>query len=255
MGIFSSIYRYITTLGGLIEGKIDQQTDGMLTTPEGIKATFEKTRKNWIKQYGEVREAIAKLMMVMEQKKQQVAKTSEDIHMVNTKMKGAVEKFKETNDHKYQEAFNELFQTKNDLEARQDRLDGEIKELHGKVEKYKEKLQEMQDRIKKLKKQEAEAIADIVSSTQIVNLNDRLNDLSTQLEDRNLQAIEERRRTLLAEAKLSDDLGQDRSAEMEKELLNAGMNSEAADLFTAMMAEDKDKKSADSAETEKKREI
>ncbi len=254
MSIWSSLKRYIVTLGGLIGGDIDTRTDTMLSTPAGIKATFSQTRENWIRQFAEVREAVAQLMMVLEQKRQQLEKLDKDEEDAKLKMRGAVKQFKKTNDPKYQAAFNELFTRQQQYDAEREKLNGEIRELQGKVGQYKEKLADMQKRIGDLKKQEAAAIADIVSSQQIISLNDRLNNISTQLDDRNLQAIQERRESLKAQAKLSEDLVvTSEQVDLEDELREAGMQSEAAEVFAAMLSEDE--APAETAAKEKQREL
>ena len=249
MGIFKSIYRYIVTLGGLIGGDIDSQTDDMLSTPSGIKTTYSQTRERWGEQYSEVRAAVAQLMTVLEQKNTAVKQLQAEAKDVKTKMDGAVLKFQETKDPKYQDAFNALFQRDKQLAAEQEALSTEIQGLHGKVDGYKRKLQEMDKRIKDLKKQESAAIADIVSSQQVIALNDRLNNLSADLDDRNLAAIEERRSNLVAQAKLSGELNQTlEEPNLEEELLQAGETTEASAVFAAMLAEAQAADSPEAAE-------
>lgn len=238
MGIFRSLYRYVVTLGGLIESDIGGRTDDMLSTPSGIKATFSKTREQWTRQYGEIREAVAQLMMVLDQKSRRVAQLREEAETTQAKLQGAVNKFKETNESHYRQAFTELFERDKAITAEQEGLGDEIVELRNKVESYKTKLREMQDRIAGLKKQESEAIADIVSSQQIIKLNDSLNDLTTDLDDQNVRAIEERRQKLLSQAKLSGELtAGELKPDLDKELLEAGRKSEVDDVFAAMLAE------------------
>jgi len=239
MGMFGSIYRYIVTLGGLIGGDVDGATDKMLTTPGGVRTTFSKTREKWTKQYSEVREAVAQLMMVLEQKRNSSEELATKQQEVKTKMQGAVLKYQQTNEPKYQEAFNALYAQDQGLDAQMDALQEEIEGMRGKVGNYRSKLQEMDSRIKDLGNREAAAIADIVSSQQIISLNDRLNALSSNLDDRNLQAIETRRATLLAQAKLSGELAAPAVEEqgLDEELLQAGAQTEANDVFAAMLAE------------------
>ena len=108
--------------------------------------------------------------------------------------------------------------------------------------------------IQDLKKQEAAAIADIVSSKQIISLNDRLNNMSTALDDRNLQAVQDQRERLKAEATLSEGLAEaENLTDMDEELKQAGMDSEAADIFAAMLADNSTEapeKTADSRDRE-----
>ncbi|MBT3376628.1 MAG: hypothetical protein HN742_07935 [Lentisphaerae bacterium] len=257
MGIFRSIYRYVVTLGGLIESDISGKTDDMLSTPSGIKATFSKTRGQWTRQYGEVREAVAQLMMVLDQKSRRVAQLREEAEATQAKLKGAVAKFKETDEPHYRQAFTELFERDKAITAEQQGLSDEIVELRNKVESYKTKLREMQTRISGLKKQESEAIADIVSSQQIIKLNDSLNELTTDLDDQNVRAIEDRRLKLLSQAKLSGELTEgELKPDLDKELLEAGRKSEVDDVFAAMLAEtEASAPEAEEEEGERQREI
>lgn len=238
MGVFKSIYRYVVTLGGLIGSDIDSRTNAMLATPGGIKASYAKTREGWKNQYQEVRSAVAQILKVLEDKRRLQEQLRKEAVDTKTKMKGAVEQYKRTNEERYKLAFSELFSKDKEYDQRQAELDAEIKEMHAKVEAYKIKLKEMDSRIQELDEQEAIAIADIVSSQQIINLNDRLSNLSTELDDENLKAIEDRRRQLLAEAKLSGELGAiDSGDNLDKELMKAGRTTDADDLFASMVAE------------------
>jgi phage shock protein A len=251
MGILKSIYRYVVTLGGLVGGDIDSQTDEMLSTPAGIKTTYTKTRERWGEQYSEVRAAVAQLMTVLEQKRRTVQQLQAEAKDVKVKMDGAVRKFQETEDTKYQDAFNTLFQRDKQLAAEQETVSKEIEGLSGKVDGYKKKLQEMDSRIKELKKEESAAIADIVSSQQVIALNDRLNNLSTDLDDRNLSAIEDRRANLVAQATLSGELNATlEEPNLEAELLKAGETTEASAIFAAMLAEAQGAELATPAEAE-----
>lgn len=253
MGILRSFFRYVRTLGGLIESDIDGKTDDILSTPSGIKATFGKTREEWRKQYTEVREAVAQLMTVLEEKLQRVEALNREADAVKTRMKGAVEKFREGNDATYQKAFADLFNRDKEIAAEQEGLSNEVEQLRSKIDTYKAKLQEMQTRIAGLARQESEAIADIVSSRQIVKLNDRLSNMGTELDDRNLQAIEKRRQTLVAQAKLSGELHKDEiGPKLEDELMAAGMKSEAADVFAAMLSEGEKKTDAEGEEADRR---
>ena len=253
MGVFKSIFRYITTLGGLLDSGINSKTDNLVTTPTGIKATYSKTRDKWTKQYTEVREAVAQLMAVLGQKTKQMEELNREADEVKLKMSGAVKQFKDSSDTKYKQAFTDLFTREKELAEEQNEMDNEITELKAKVDAYKEKLIEMKSRIDNLDKEEAEAIADVVSSQQIINLNDRLNNVSTKLDDQNLRAIQQRRDLLKSKAKLSADLSPEvLEPNLDKELLEAGINSEASDVFAAMLAE-QEKSPVEEVKEEEKR--
>jgi hypothetical protein len=95
----------------------------------------------------------------------------------------------------------------------------------------------MQMQIQDLDKKEAESIADIVTSKQIVELNDRMANLSTTLHDENIQAIERTRQRLKSKVKLSEELGGTDLGAIQKEILDAGMSDAAMDEFSKMLVE------------------
>lgn len=255
MGMFSSIWRFVSTLGGIVGSKVDQATEGMLTTPAGIKATFGQARGEWTQQYKEVREAVSQLMMLIEEKDQEIQKLNKEHEEVTTKMNGAIEKYKETGEDKYREAFTAAHDRQKELESRMETLETEKAGLEDKVTGYKDRLTEMQRQIQDLDGKEAEAIADIVSSQQIISLNDRLSNLSTSFKDKNLQAVERKQAQLKAQAKLSSELAGTDSASMDRELMKAGQKTKSDDLFQQMLDDSKDKEEERKTAKEKPRQM
>lgn len=252
--MFRSFFRFIFTLGGLIGSKVDEGTDSLVTSPAGIKAAYRQARTDWTGKYKEVRDAVSQILMVLETKKQEFERLAKEETDLETKKRGAIERFKATNDAKYQQAFQDAHNRVTQVDARQTELEAEIKDLDGKVGGYKLKLTEMQREINGLDQKEAEAIADIVSSSQIVQLNDRLSNLSTTLNDQSLQAIEKQRQKVKASAKLSDQLSGTDAQGIDRELMTAGTTTAAMDEFNKMLAasEMKDKESkAPGAEAER----
>lgn len=237
MGVFKSIKRFIMTLGGLISSKVDDGTDAMITSPAGVRAAFRGTRAEWTKQYHDVRDAVSQLIMVMEQRRAEIASLEKEQDELETKKRGAVEKFRQTREEKYQTAFQDYHNRLGQVAQRLVELNHETTEMEAQVERYKSRLTEMQKQIQDLDKQEAAAIADIVSSKQIVALNDRMSKLGTTLHDENLQAIERTRQKMKSKAKLSEELAGTDVQAMEKEILQAAISTDAQDEFNQMMAE------------------
>ncbi|MBI1290582.1 hypothetical protein GC173_04980 [bacterium] len=255
MGFFASLKRYIFTLGGLLASRVDEGTDSIVSTPAGVKAAYRQTREKWMKQYHDVRDAVSQLMMVMEQKLDEIKKLEAEDRALETKKRGAVEKFRETSDEKYQKAFQDYHAREAEVERRLAELNAETQTMREQIDRYKGQLTDMQGRIAGLDAKEAEAIADIVSSKQITALNDRMASLSTNLEDENLQAIEKVRQKVKAKAKLSEELAGTDRAQLDKEVMAAGMSDAAQDEFTRLLAEsqlkDKERPGAARVETDR----
>lgn len=255
MGIMSSLWRFVSTLGGLVGSKVDSATEGMLTTPAGIKATYAQARDEWTKQYKDVREAVSQLMVVIEQKSDEIDQLETEHEALNTRMAGAIERFKATDEQKYKDAYAQDHQRQNEIQERTEQLRQEREEVESQVVGYKARLKEMQDRIQDLDQKEAQALADIVSSKQIVQLNDRLSNLSTTLKDKNLQAIDRQRNKLKAQAKLSSELSGNDNAALDRELKEAGTTAKADDAFEQALAASKERDEQKAQPGDQKREI
>jgi phage shock protein A len=239
MGIMGSLWRFVSTLGGLVGSSVDSATEGMLTTPAGIKATYAQARDEWTKQYKDVRDAVSQLMVVIEQKADEIDRLEAEHEALNVRMAGAIERFKATDESKYKEAYAKDHVRQKEIQERTEQLRQEREEVEKQVAGYKARLKEMQERIGDLDQQEARALADIVSSKQIVQLNDRLSNLSTTFKDKNLQAIDRQRNKLKAQAKLSSELSGNDDAILDRELKDAGTTVKADDAFEQALAASK----------------
>ena len=237
MGFFSAIGRFFARLFGLGEGALNNAGDKMLTANEStIRAQFRKVREDLIKNHTTVRNAVANLMAINEEKKHETEELNKKIKELETKKIGAVRKFKETNDVKYQDIFREFSVQ---LQKAQEKIElnkNFIEQNSVNIEKYKRQLITLQNKIEELKSQEDQAVADITSSRQITKLNEMLSGLSTDVNMQGIEAIEEARKKSLANAKLSTELSQTNKSAIDEELLAAGSNLD--EEFAKMLADE-----------------
>ena len=240
MGFFSAIGRFFSRLFGLGEGALNNASDKILTANEAtIRAQFRKVRDQLVQNHSTVRNAVANLMAINEEKKQEIESLNKMIKELETKKIGAVRKFKETNDIKYQDVFKEyssqLLKAQEKLESNK----GFVATNTENIEKYKRQLLVLQNRIEELKSQENQAVADITSSRQVTKLNEMLSGLSTDVNMQGLEAIEEARKKSIANAKLSTELSGTSKKEIDDELLAAGSNID--EEFARMLADEEAK--------------
>jgi uncharacterized protein (DUF3084 family) len=237
MGFFRSIYRYFVSLGGLIEIDNDIESDNISYVSKDIESTFKKTRDKWTEQYSELRESVAQLLIVLDKKITKMDSQKKDLVAVEIEMKNIIEESKKFPENaECTPEFKNLFNHKKELKASLEIIDTEISDLSEKVSVYKNKLKEMQNQIDSLDEREATAIADIVSSQQIINLNDRLNNMSTELDEKQLSSIERKREHIVSEAKISTQL---REIETESQFLSANLELNAEAAFNSMVENDK----------------
>ncbi|HQB62470.1 MAG TPA: hypothetical protein PK899_12525, partial [Spirochaetota bacterium] len=221
--------------------------DKMLTANEStIRAQFRKVREDLLKNHTTVRNAVANLMAINEEKKNETEELNKKLKELETKKIGAVRKFKETNDVKYQDLFKE-FSVQLQKATESISLNKTfIEQNSSNIEKYKSQLVMLQTRIEELKSQEAQAVADITSSRQITKLNELLSGLSTDVNMQGLEAIDEARKKALANAKLSTELSQTSKSAIDDELLAAG--SDIDEEFAKMLAAEEQKMTANTEE-------
>lgn len=240
MGFFSAVGRFFSRLFGLGEGALNNKSDQMLSASEGtIRAQYRKVRDQLLKNHSVVRNSVANLMAINEEKKQENDELGKKIKELETKKLGAVRMFKETEDVKYQEAFKEFH---GQLEKANDQFSQNkdfIENNNSNIDKYKRQLVSLQSKIEELKNKEDQAVADITTSRQVTKLNDMLAGVSTDIDMQGIEAIEQARKKAISNAKLSTELSSADKSELDDELLAAG--SDVDDEFAKMLASEEKK--------------
>jgi phage shock protein A len=178
-------------------------------------------------------------MAINEEKKQETKELEKKVQDLETKKLGAVKRFKETNDQKYQDVFKDYHAQV--LKAKQKIQENEefIKVNSENLDKYKRQLITLQNKIEDLKSQEDQAVADIISSRQVVKLNEMLSGFSTDVDMQGIITIQEARKKAIANAKLSTELSGVDKKELDEELLAAG--SQADEEFAKLLAQEENK--------------
>lgn len=240
MGIFKALGRLVKRTSDMGEGAIDNAADKMLTANESsIRAQYRKVREDLIKNHTTIRSSVANLMAINEEKKSETADLEKKLKDLETKKLGAVRKFKETNDAKYQEAFTEYANQATMTTEKIASNNELIKSNDENIEKFKRQLTSIQQKINDIKSQEDQAVADITSAKQITKINDMMAGVTADTNMQGLQVIEEARKKALAKAKLSAELSGNSAASLDDELLAAGNS--ANDEFARMLAEEEAK--------------
>ena len=247
MGLLSAIGRFFQRLFGIGEGALNNASDKMVTANEAtIRGQFRKVRDQWIQDHSTVRTAVANLMAINEEKKTETADCQKKLSEIEVKKLGAVRKFKETNDMKYQDLFKEFTVTAQRLTEKIQQNTEFVATNSENIEKYKRQLVLLQTKIEELKQKEDQAVADITSSRQVVKLNEMLSGLSTDVNMQGIQAIEEARKKSLSNAKLSTELSGVSKREIDEELIAAGSNVD--EEFAQLLAKEEEKMTKDTAE-------
>jgi phage shock protein A len=232
VGVVDSFLRLFSSILGQAEGGTQRATDKLLTSsPEAIRNQFRKTREDWVKDYNEMLSAISQLVQIKDSKEDEVKKLYGLNKDLTTKMEGAITLYKQNPDERYKEEYSKLAYTKEEAEGKIASLQEEISEQTILIEQYKGRLAGLKDDIEKLKKEEAETVADIVSSKKITELNSKLQGISQNYQSKNLEVIRESRKLIKSEAKLGSELTGMNKTSLDQKLMGAGKVSKHLDVF------------------------
>jgi chromosome segregation ATPase len=240
MSFVSSLVRLVSSLFGQAEGSTERATDKLLTSsPEAIRNQFRKTREDWTKDYNEMKAAIAQLVQIRDNKIDEVQKLNTLVEELEVKMSGAINLYKQTQDETLREEYSKLAYTKEEAGSKIATLEKEIQEQNIIIENYKTRLNGLKQDIDNLKKEEAETIADIVSSKKINELNDKLQGLSQNHQAKNLEVIRDARKQVKSEAKLGAEISGLEKTSLDQKLMASGKVSKYLDVFDESVKLDK----------------
>jgi len=226
MGLFNSVFRLVASMFGLAQGGTERVTDKMLTSsPDAIRNQFRKTREDWGKDYTEMRDAVAQLCQIRDDKMDELKSLTHVSQDMGDKMQGAIAEYKKSQNEVIKEMYVKYASNKEEAENKIKQLQDEIVDQEKEITIHKTKLQALKTDIENLKKEEAETVADIVSSKKMNELNNKLGLKEEDVQSKNLDAIREARKQIKSSAKLN--------AEM------AGLNSPTADLESKLISSGK----------------
>jgi chromosome segregation ATPase len=244
IGIFRAILRYFRFWNwkkarGIIKAADEQFTGSV----DGISAAFEIQKDKMVSQFQGLRDAIAEVEAIMEDKRARLEALNIEEEELLEKREGALARAEEAraaNDtaafEKHSAAF-ERFQVRIDeIDQTQERLNKDIQDTSQTMDRYMLQLQEFQVEIEKLPVQKAEVIADFVSAKQIIELNDRLQGLETSLDKGPISAVMDANKKLTAKARISEKLSKVDVRLQDKEYAKAGRVSTAKSKMEEMLA-------------------
>lgn len=237
MGFFESLGRFFSSALGLAQGKTERLTDKMVAAnAEAIRSQFRKTKEDWNKDYQEMRSAIAELINIRESKLLEAKNIDKEKNELEQKMNGAIELYKQNSDERYKQAYLQMSEKMDAGQARLQELENEINEQEKNITHFKSRLIELQKQIDALNKEEAETVADIISSQKIRELNDRLSGVASDSSSKNLEAIRAARVKSKSVAKLSSELSNTNITNFDEELKLAGSRTKHLSAFESATA-------------------
>lgn len=254
--MFRAIMRFFRSVGYLLTGKVDAQTDKLQRDPTVIKANFARIVREKKASIQEYMGAVAQLVAQEEKKTQTVKRLGEEIARLRNRQAGAagIAKARATDlkaqgkpidvikgDAKINEAkaaYSDFGSTLDEKEARVAELEDDIEGYADRIKTHKIQLQALSRDIDKIKDEAADTVADMITATEEKELNDVLSGISEDGTGAELERMRELRNQAKAEARVASELAGTDSKQLEVEYENFAAANQANDEFDDLLGLD-----------------
>ncbi len=253
MGLFRSIGRFFRACGYVLTGRMDKLANKVSANPAAVRATYGNIIRDKVAAIQDYKSAVATLIAQEKKKLATIKRLGEELLRQQRIKAGAGAKAKEIaaqlaaegipsdrvpHDERFMQckaAFNDASSTVSEKEARIADLEGDVKEYQKRIKKHKVQLTSLQRDIEKIRDEQADAVADIITATEEKEMNDALSGVALGGTGEELQRMRDLREQLKAEAQVSSELAGTDTRHLEAEFEEFARASESNDEFDAMV--------------------
>lgn len=243
------MFKYFRALWYMVTGRFSAAAEALQGNQYVMAATYDASIEKSEERYHTVRNAVAKLVGIEQDRVEKIKTLSEKCERLEKvkagaagKAKALAEKLKgegksaaEIKQHPeylkhmgaFQNAATSLTEAEGDIEELEVELEGHRKN----IAQYKVQLQNMQRSAKDLKEEKQEAIADVAIAKEMQAVNDVLSGVAEDTVDKDLQAARQARKDAKAKAKITAELAGNDAALAEDEYVNFASSNDASSEF------------------------
>ena len=229
----------------MMTGRFQAAADALQSNKFVMGATYDKSIQKGADRFNTVKDAVAKLMSIEQDRIVSIKTQSSQAEDLTRKMNGAKvamqkrinqlkaegkDKDQIENDGefiKHRGAFMDMKSTVTEKEERIDELEADLEERRKQIATYKAELQQMQRQQASLREEKHEALADVAIANQAEAINSVLAGISEDSTDKDLMAAREARKAAKAKAQITSELAGNDARLAENEYLNYANESEA----------------------------
>ncbi len=245
--------RFFKAIWYTLTGRAHDQADKLMEDPHAIRGAYEgiiRDKQDNIQQY---KQAIGQLIALVEQKKNSLKALTDDIDRLEKMKAGAIAKAKSTAAELQQAgtpdeeikqhpeyvrcvgSYNDFHSTLEEKNARISELEADIDRAQNDIEAHKLQITGLARDLDKIKTEQSEAVADLITANQQEEIADMLSGISTDGTSAELSRMREIREKAKGRAVVAQELaGTDTRAE-EEEFLAAARTTSASDEFDSLI--------------------
>ncbi len=249
----NGITRFFKAIWYTLTGRAHETADRMLEDPNAIRGAYEdiiSDKKGNIQRY---KQAIGQLIALVEQKKSAVKTLTDEVSNLEELKSGAIAKAQQTAADLQKEgmspeevkqhteytrcvtAYQEFNTNLQEKEGRITDLESEIETAQADIDSHKIQITTLTRDLDKIKNEQSEAVADLITAKEQEEIADMLSGISTDGTSAELTRMREIREKAKGRSKVAQELAGTSSESQEQEFLAAARSSSTSDEFDALI--------------------
>ena len=266
--------RFFKAIWYTLTGRAHESADRMMENPEAVRGAYEdiiRDKQGNIQRY---KAAIGQLIALVEQKNSAVKNLTNEVSNLEELKTGAIAKAQQTAADLQKEglapeevkqhteytrcvtAYQEFNSNLEEKTARITELENEIESAQADINSHKIQITGLHRDLGKIKSEQSEAVADLITAREQEEIADMLSGISTDGASAELSRMREIREKAKGRSKVAQELAGTDSKSEEQEFLAAARSTSASDEFDTLIfgAQETDTKTDTETETAKKTE-
>ncbi len=249
----NGITRFFKAIWYTLTGRAHEQADRMMENPEAVRGAYEdiiRDKQGNIQRY---KNAIGQLIALVEQKKGSLNRLTNDIDLLEKKKAGAIAKAKRVaadlqksgaadleikQDPEYTRcvaAYNDFHSTLEEKHSHVADLEEEIERAQNDIESHKVQITGLHRDLGKIKTEQSEAVADLITAREQEEISDMLSGISMDGTSAELSRMREIREKAKGRSRVAQELAGTDSRAEEEEFLAEARSSAASEEFDSLI--------------------
>ncbi len=245
--------RFFKAIWYTLTGKAHESADRMMENPEAVRGAYEdiiNDKKGNIQRY---KQAIGQLIALVEQKRSTVKSLTDEVERLEELKSGAIAKAQQTAAQLQGEGLSQeeikvhgeytrcvtAYQDFNsnlvEKTGRITELENEIESAQADIESHKLQITSLHRDLDKIKSEQSEAVADLITAREQEEIADMLSGISMDGTSAELTRMREIREKAKARSTVAQELAGTDSKSEEEEFLTAARSSATSDEFDALI--------------------
>ena len=245
--------RFFKAIWYTLTGRAHESADRMMENPEAVRGAYEdiiNDKKGNIQRY---KQAIGQLIALVEQKRSAVKNLTDEVERLEELKSGAIAKAQQTaaglqSEGLTQEEIKQHAEYTRCVTAYQDfnsslqektgnitELENEIEGAQADIESHKLQITNLHRDLDKIKSEQSEAVADLITAREQEEIADMLSGISMDGTSAELTRMREIREKAKARSKVAQELAGTDSKSEEEEFLTAARTSATSDEFDTLI--------------------